>query len=147
MITYPTFLLLPGKWEGEGTVSFSTSEEQLFFETEWTVEPQESGVIQCKQRVKMEGADEEMLNHFEISGLQSGSFIITLSNHIVDHVEGKGVIDAGSIAWEFLSGVEMQGYESYKPQSETEYSFHAEYNSTEDMRTIIDGAIQLVRPE
>ena len=136
------FILHPGRWVGEGTVSFSASPDQLFFVTTWNVKPADEEGIQCEQEVKMEGAEEASINHFLIGNLTKTAFDISLENEAMGQVEGAGVIDERTIAWEFQGKVAVQGYEVYERHKDGEYSFHAEYSSPDHLRTIIDGRIR-----
>lgn len=138
------FIFKPGKWVGEGSISFSSSSDQLFFITTWGIEPRIDEEIHCKQEVKMEGSEEDVLNKFHLYDLTPKSFNIALDNEIVGEVTGSGIIDEKTIAWEFLAQEGFQGYEVYELQSDGEYSFHAEYASLNQFRTIIDGCIRRI---
>jgi len=136
------FIFQPGEWVGEGTVSFSSSPDQMFFVTNWNVSPSNGQGIRCEQIVQMEGVEDSVRNHFSLSDITSDKFDIALENEIVGQVTGTGIIDDKSIAWEFQGQLGFQGYEVYELHSDGEYSFHAEYASPDQFRTIIDGRIR-----
>lgn len=135
------FLLSPGKWIGEGKVTFSTSPEHLRFYTKWQIEKDDSGNLHCQQYVEMEGGQDRVENIFMISEVLPDSFVIQLSNDLLGRISGKGVIDPETIAWEFRGSEEFEGFEVYELQDNGDYMLHAEYSSTEQFRTIIDGRI------
>jgi hypothetical protein len=147
MIAKHSFILEPGEWVGEGTVSFSASEEQLYFITKWGIDLGEEDEIECNQEVRMEGAEETVQNSFQIYDLTSNSFNITLENNILGKVSGSGIIDDKTIAWEFRGHIGFQGYEVYEMEGEGLYKFHAEYASPDQFRTIINGHIRKTEEE
>lgn len=134
------FIFLPGNWIGEGKITFSASPERLRFYTKWFVEEKESGQISCQQHVEMEGRDANVINRFTFSSILPESFSIELSSDLMGTLNGKGLIDSKTIAWEFRSP-DFEGFEVYELQDNGDYMLHAEYISTEQFRTIIDGRI------
>lgn len=142
MATKHSFILEPGEWVGEGTVTFSASDQELYFITQWGIDAGEEDMIECSQQVRMEGEDETVLNNFEIYDVTPKSFKITLENDLLGKVSGTGIIDENKIAWEFRGQIGFQGYEVYELEGEGLYKFHAEYASPDQMRTIIDGHIR-----
>jgi hypothetical protein len=56
-------------------------------------------------------------------------------------VQGKGIIDAKTIAWEFRGHPDFEGFEVYELQENGDFMLHAEYSSLDQIRTIIDGRI------
>lgn len=141
------FLFSPGAWIGEGKVSFSMSPEVLRYYTKWVVDPKKEGAICCEQRVEKEGGGEDVFNNFTISDIEEGGFNIELTNESLGTVRGRGVIDAKTIAWEFRSNEEFQGFEVYELQENGDYMLHAEYSSSEDFRTIIEGRLWQKAPK
>lgn len=139
------FMLEPGSWIGEGSVTFSASTKQLFFITKWRVynddEPESEGIV-CEQLVQTEGNDEPVHNTFQVHEVSPTRFAIALENEAVGQVLGRGIIDDKTIAWEFQDNPHFQGYEVYELQEDGEYSFHAEYASDDSFRTIVDGRIR-----
>jgi len=135
------FIFNEGIWIGEGKVSFSTSAELIHFYTRWVNNKFESNEIHCKQQVEMRGGGEPVTNFFTLSQITESNFIITLENEIIGVSSGKGVVDAKTIAWEFRGTSEFEGFEAYELQENGDYLLHAEYVSTDQHRTTIDGRI------
>jgi len=135
------FIFFPGLWIGEGRISFSASPEWLRFYTKWQIEKEDNGPVRCEQQVEMEGGEESAFNQFTISDVLENSFTIELTSELLGTVEGKGVFDAKTIAWEFRGHPEFEGFEVYELQDNGDYMLHAEYSSTDQFRTIIDGRI------
>lgn len=141
-----SFIFKPGIWLGEGKISFSASNEQIAFSTRWTIqeEAQHEGKsrISCLQEVEMrDGGSEKLKNKLTFSDITPTHFAVELSNEMAGQVFGKGIVDAGTIAWELREKSGFEGFEVYELQENGEYFFHAEYASTENFRTIIDGRI------
>jgi hypothetical protein len=141
------FLFSPGLWLGEGKVSFSTSPEKLHFYTRWQILPTVNDAISCQQTVEMQDELGSIQNSFVLSQIQATSFTIELSNHIIGTVTGHGIIDTQTIAWEFhqqnAHQEAFEGFEVYELLSNNDYMLHAEYASSEQLRTIIDGRLWL----
>lgn len=136
------FIFSPGTWIGEGRVSFSTSPEQLRFYTKWTINPiTESSVISCLQQVEVQDSNDSVFNKINISHIKGPDFSITLENSLITTVNGKGVIDPKVIAWEYRGNKDFEGFEVYQLQENGDYMLHAEYSSTDEYRTVIDGRI------
>lgn len=135
-----SFIFLPGRWIGEGRVGFSASSDTLHFYTQWQINPIEGSVIQCTQEVDMPGTDKS-LNTFAISEITAVSFVINLQNDILGKVQGRGIIEPKTIAWEFHGQGTLEGFEVYEMQENGDYMMHAEYASQAQFRTIIDGRI------
>lgn len=135
------FLFNPGLWIGEGRVTFSASPEHIHFYTKWQVEKQSKEGIPCRQQVEIQGTDEHVFNSFQIKEVTPASFKIELENDLIGKVQGTGVIDVKTIAWEFRDSPNFEGFEVYELQEDGDYMVHAEYASTDQYRTIIDGRI------
>lgn len=135
------FILVPGKWVGEGKIAFSASSENLHFYTRWLVGNSDRGEIACTQEVEMPGNDPNMLNNLLFSGFTATSFAVDLENDILGKVTGSGIIDDKTIAWEYHGREGLEGFEVYELQENGDYKLHAEYSSPDQFRTIIDGRI------
>lgn len=135
------FIFKPGLWVGEGKVTFSASPETVRFYTKWTIEKEKDKQIVCQQHVEMEGGDSNVYNTFIFSNLLPTSFSVELVNELLGSVQGKGLIDGKTIAWEFRGHPEFEGFEVYEMQDSGDYMLHAEYSSIDQIRTIIDGRI------
>jgi hypothetical protein len=140
MSTHP-FFLYEGHWIGEGKITFTSSPERLRFYTKWKIEKEEQGIIKCVQQVEMEGGEESAFNHFSFSSITPQGFVIELNSDQLGILKGKGIIDPKTIAWEFRGYPEFEGLEVYELQENGDYMLHAEYASTDQFRTIIDGRI------
>lgn len=136
-----SFIIFPGLWIGEGRVTFSYSPERLRFYTKWDVHAATAGLIKGKQIVEMEGGVEHLLNHFVFSEVEAQSFAVELTSDLLGTIRGKGIIDPKTIAWEFRGNPDFEGFEVYELQENGDYMLHAEYASTDQFRTIIDGRI------
>ncbi|MCB1149317.1 MAG: hypothetical protein KDK48_04060 [Chlamydiia bacterium] len=141
------FLFHSSSWLGEGKLSFSTSDEVLHFYTRWVVaEPvvdtDKVIVVHCTQEVEMaDQPEDKMCNRFQLHEITNESFEIVLQNEQIGTVIGKGVIEPRKIAWEFRGNPNFEGFEVYELEESEEYTFHAEYVSTDQYRSIIDGRI------
>lgn len=135
------FIFVPSQWIGEGKISFSSSPENLHFYTKWIISPIASQAIHCQQKVETQGSSDQMLNHFKIFEVTVNSFKIELKNDLVGSIEGQGVIEAKTVAWEFRGNNQIEGFEVYEQQDNGDYLVHAEYASFDQFRTIIDGRL------
>jgi hypothetical protein len=137
------FLFESGIWLGEGTVSFSGSAENIHFYTRWEIEQlQTEGLpLRCKQTVELQGIDDKVVNALEVTTINTSSFEIWIENDLMVRVGGKGVIDSKKVAWEFRGQDHFEGFEVYELLDNGDYKMHAEYASSDQFRTIINGMI------
>lgn len=137
------FLFTPGRWLGSGKITFSASQEHVRFYTSWQITQGPDGILLCTQRVELQEPQEVVINHYVISEPTENAFRIDLENELFGKVQGKGVIDKSTIAWEFHgSGSNgCEGFEVYELQENGDYMLHAEYSSADLFRTIIDARI------
>lgn len=137
------FLFVPGIWLGEGTVSFSASPENIHFYTKWEIEQLETEgfPLRCKQTVELQGIDEKVVNALEVTAVNATSFEIWIESEQMVRTGGKGVIDPKKIAWEFRGKDNFEGFEIYELNDNGDYRMHAEYASSDQFRTIINGMI------
>ncbi len=135
------FMSTPGEWIGEGRITFTVSPDRLHFYTKWVIKKDALGLISCQQTVEMEGREENLNNDFVISNISSQAFDIELTNELLGTISGKGIIDTRTIAWEFRGHPDFEGFEVYELQDNGDYMLHAEYATTENFRTIVDGRI------
>ena|ERR1700733_3198723 len=138
------FLLQPATWTGEGSVSFDSSSDRIFFSTTWKIGLIENQRIQCSQQVKMEEIDETVENKYIFYFKDNFSFDLELENESLGKVRGSGLTDEKTIRWEIFGETSVQGYEVYEIQENGGYLFHAEYASPNQFRTLIEGQIQRV---
>ncbi len=135
------FIFHPGRWIGEGRITFTASPEFLRFYTRWNINDATPLGIACTQEVEMIGVSHNMHNRFMFSHITPASFEIELENELLGTVIGKGLIEPKTIAWEFHGRNGLEGFEVYELQDNGDYMMHAEYASADQFRTIIDGLI------
>lgn len=135
------FIFEEGIWIGEGLVKFSTGLQEIHFYTKWEVKKEENGEIHCKQQVEMRGGGDNVVNHFIFSNVKDKRFLVSLENDILGKASGSGIADDKKIAWEFRDQADFEGFEVYEREESGDYLLHAEYISTEQHRTTIDGRI------
>jgi hypothetical protein len=140
------FIFSPGRWVGEGRITFSSSPDCLRFYTKWSIESIMNESIFSEQRVEMEGGEEHTINQFVFSNIGKESFLIELTNNLLGTIKGKGVMDEKTLAWEFRGNPDFEGFEVYELQENGDYMLHAEYASTDQFRTVIDGRIWMKSP-
>jgi hypothetical protein len=143
---YTHFIFNKGLWIGEGKISFTETKEHLKFYTRWSVEApdnveDEGAVINCVQKVEIQGAADHVINQLTFSEISHTKFDITLENELVKDVTGTGFFDAKRIAWEFRGHSSFEGFEVYDLQDNGDYLFHAEYVSPDQIRSVIEGRI------
>ena len=135
------FLFEPGRWIGEGRITFSASPDQVHFYTKWIIEKEHDGFLKVSQEVQLQGIEEEVHNYFHVNNIAEKTFGILLENEMVGKVQGKGLIEEDKLAWEFKSSEGFEGFEIYELEENGDYMLHAEYLSGDQFRTIIDGRI------
>lgn len=138
------FIFKAGRWLGEGKITFSTGEDPLAFCTQWSVPTcDKEGRVHSLQEIQVAGLSEPMQNQFCIYDVTRSSFSIELENQSLGNIIGKGVINKTLIGWEFLLGdLGLEGFEFYERAKEPNtYWMHAEYELSDDMRTVIHGRI------
>lgn len=142
MTTHP-FILTPSAWLGEGKIQLNMVEEELAFFTRWNVgQKDETGKIECIQEIQVKGLSEIMHNQFLFYDLAPGAFTIDLDNPALGKVTGSGLITDKVIAWEFrASDLGFEGFEFYERQSDDTYLMRAEYATSDQFRTIIQGKV------
>lgn len=135
------FLLNQGVWLGQGKIQLNMVAEELAYFTRWTISPpDEQGRIACLQEIQVKGLSETMHNQFTIYGRNGGEFIIDLENQALGKITGKGMINDKLIAWEFRAEeIGFEGFEFYELQDDATYLMRAEYATTDQFRTMIQG--------
>ncbi len=133
------FLLQPGVWLGEGTITFTASPEALHFASKWEVNEKTNGQIRAIQQVELRGVGDKIVNHFLFSDITPTNFTVELQNDLIGTATGKGIYDEVQIGWEFLRHADFQGFEMYRIAGAQQYSLHAEFCSSEEYRSIIQG--------
>jgi hypothetical protein len=144
-MTNHAFILSPNSWLGEGKIQLSMVEEELGFYTRWNVAgPDNGGKIECVQEIQVKGLSDVMINQFSFFDVTPSSFSIELENQALGKVIGSGIINDKIIAWEFrVNELGFEGFEFYEKQSDNSYFMRAEYATSDQFRTIIQGKVWL----
>jgi len=137
------FILEPKPWIGEGVITLNMVEEKLNFFTKWNVtETDFAGKIQSVQELQISGISENMRNELIFFDFTENKFLVEMENLNIGKVVGKGVFDDKMLAWEFRENdLNFEGYETYHLQKDGTYLVHAEYVTSDQFRTQIDGKI------
>jgi hypothetical protein len=142
------FILTPSVWLGEGKIELNLSGEELPFCTKWKIAMKdESGKIECLQEIQVKGLAEIMHNQFLFFDMGPGNFSLELDNPHLGKIIGRGLITPQVIAWEFRSPqIGFEGFEMYEKQKDGAYLLHAEYATTDELRTVIRGKVWQEKP-
>lgn len=137
------FLFNSGVWLGQGTIQLNMVTEELAFFTRWNVENKDnSKKVTCEQEIQIKGFADMTRNRFIISNMEHGEFVIDLENQAVGKIQGKGLVNDKIIAWEFrISDIGFEGFELYERQEDQSYLLRAEYATTDQFRTLIQGRV------
>ena len=136
------FLLTPGLWLGQGSLSFTLSAEEVKFFTRWKVEKLDNGKISCIQETEVDGSSSVVTNQLSFSHMSASKFLVMLNNDTFGELKGSGVIDDKVIAWEYRGKAQpVEGFEIYEKKNSDRYSVYAEYASDDFYRTTIKGEI------
>ena len=137
------FIFEPKAWIGEGVITLNMVEERLNFFTKWAVtEPDFAGKIQSVQELQISGISENMRNELTFFDFSNNKFSVEMENLNIGRVVGIGVFDEKMIAWEFRENdLNFEGYETYHLQKDGGYLMHAEYVTSDQFRTQIDGKL------
>lgn len=140
-----TFIFKPSLWVGEGMITLNMVEEELAFYTKWNVtESDNIGKIQSVQEIQISGISENMKNELYFFDFGDNKFSVEMENLNIGKVIGSGIVDEKLIAWEFRKNdLNFEGFETYLLQSDGSYIMHAEYVTSDQFRTQIDGKIWL----
>ena len=137
------FIFLPNHWLGEGKIQLNMVDEELQFFTRWTISsPDREGRVVALQEIQVKGLSDVMQNNFVFYDITPTSFNVELENQALGKAEGKGRIDNKLIAWEFrLKDIGFEGFEFYEKQPDNSYLMRAEYATTDQFRTLIEGKV------
>jgi hypothetical protein len=137
------FLMTPSAWLGQGTIQLNMVAEELSFFTRWNVNHVNGeGKIESVQEIQVKGLSDVMRNEFFIYGLTAGEFSIDLENQALGKISGKGLVNDKVIAWEFrVEEIGFEGFEFYEKQDDKNYLMRAEYATTDQFRTLIQGRL------
>ena len=142
-MTQHQFLLTPCTWLGQGKIQLNIVSEELAFFTRWNVSNVDSdGRIECAQEIQVKGLSDVMHNEFLIHNLNGGEFSIDLENQALGKISGKGLVNDKVIAWEFrVEEIGFEGFELYEKQDDKNYILRAEYATSDQFRTLIQGRL------
>jgi len=143
------FIFSPGSWYGEGKISLNMVEEELIFNTNWSVWNRDFvGKVACAQEIQIQGLSENMRNDLTFYDFQSSTFSVDMENQNVGRIVGTGVFDDKMIAWEFRNNdMNFEGYETYTLQLDGSYHMRGEYVTSDQFRTQIEARIWLQSKE
>src|SRR5271157_38887 len=144
-----TFIFAPGNWEGEGKILLNMVEEDLVFNTTWSVQAGDfAGKVECAQDIQVQGLSENMRNELTFYDFQNNSFSVDMENQNVGRITGTGVFDDQMIGWEFRnSGTNFEGFETYHRQPDGSYLMKGEYVTSDQFRTQIEAKLWLSTKE
>ena len=139
------FIKEPHSWIGEGNITLNMVEEDLCFYTKWQVSEADSlGKIRAVQEIQIGGISENMKNELTFYDFMGTHFSVEMENLNIGKVVGKGVCNDKLIAWEFRENdLNFEGFESYYLQDDGSYLVHAEYVTSDQFRTQLEGRIWL----
>ena len=137
------FIFQPKPWIGDGIITLNMVEEKLNFLTKWSVNEKDfAGKIQSVQELQITGISENMRNELTFYDFTDNKFTVEMENLNIGRVVGSGVYDDKVFAWEFRENdLNFEGYETYILQKDGSYIIHAEYVTSDQFRTQIDGKI------
>jgi hypothetical protein len=137
------FILDPSQWLGEGKIRLNMVDEELGFVTRWNVGNRDDrGRIESVQEVQVKGVADVMFNQFSFFDITPTQFSVELENQALGRVIGNGIINDKVIAWEFrVLELGFEGFEFYEKQDDGKYLMRAEYCTSDQFRTIINGTI------
>lgn len=144
-MTMHAFLLNPSSWLGQGKIKLNMVAEELAFYTRWDVGLSDAkGRIECLQEIEVKGLSDIMHNQFALYNFNAGEFVIDLENQALGKIVGKGVVNEKIIAWEFrVDDLGFDGFEFYERIDDKNYLMRAEYATSDQFRTMIEGKIWL----
>ena len=140
------FPFIPGSWEGEGQIEFNLGLEPIPFATRWVINT-DGPVIVAHQIIDLDYGADQVENRWTFEDVLDESYRISLDNNVFGCITGTGIIDKERVAWELRSDPEIvEGIESYLLCPDGAYTFRAEYQSPDQIRTTITGEIRPAIP-
>lgn len=138
-----SFIFNPGSWLGEGKITLNMVEEELVFNTNWSVQNKDfTGKVACAQDIQIQGLSENMRNELTFYNFNGKDFSVDMENQNIGRIVGTGVCDEKMIAWEFRNNdMNFEGYETYLLQPDGTYLMHGEYVTSDQFRTQIEAKI------
>jgi hypothetical protein len=140
-----SFIFSPGTWMGEGKIVLSMVEENLLFNTNWSVQTRDfSGKVQCAQDIQIQGLSDGMRNELSFFDFQNNTFSVEMENQNIGKILGTGIYDDQVIGWEFRNrDMNFEGFETYHLQEDGSYAMRGEYITSDQFRTQIEARIWL----
>ena len=137
------FILKSNSWLGEGLITLNMIEEELSFYTKWQVAEKDfAGKVPSTQEIQIAGISENMKNELNFFDFTSKTFAVEMENTNIGRVLGAGVYNEKCIAWEFRDNdLNFEGFEAYHLLDDGSYKMHAEYVTSDQFRTQIEGRI------
>ena len=78
--THP-FIFTPGTWYGEGKIVLNMVEEELIFNTNWTVQNRDfAGKVGASQEIQIQGLSDNMQNELTFYDFQPKTFCVDMEN-------------------------------------------------------------------
>lgn len=138
-----SFIFSSGSWLGEGKILLNMVEEELFFNTKWTVQDRDfAGKVGAAQEIKIRGLSDDMCNELTFYDFNPKTFSVDMENQNLGRISGTGVYDDKTIAWEFRnSDSGFEGFETYVLQPDGSYHMRGEYITGDQFRTQIEARI------
>jgi hypothetical protein len=148
-MTKHQFIFVPGTWFGEGKITLNLVEEEVIFNTNWSVQSRDMvGKVSCAQEIQIQGLSENMRNDLHFYDFQTNGFSIDMENQNIGRIVGTGVFDDKTIAWEFRNNdMNFEGYESYVLQDDGSYHMRGEYVTSDQFRTQIEAHLRFQASE
>ena len=139
------FIFKPSLWLGEGKIRLNMVQEELNFFTRWkTQQSDATGLIESIQEIQVKGLSDIMINQFSFFAITPTQFSLELENHALGKIQGGGILNEKVIAWEFrVPDIGFEGLELYEKEGEHAYLMRAEYTTSDQFRTSIEGRIWL----
>jgi len=138
-----SFIFSPGTWHGEGKIVLNMVEEELIFNTNWTVQNRDfSGKVGAAQEIQIQGLSDNMRNELTFYDFQPKTFCVDMENPNIGRISGTGLFDDKTIAWEFRNNdMNFEGFETYSVQPDGSYEMRGEYVTSDQFRTRIEARI------
>ena len=137
------FIFGAGDWVGEGKITLNMIEDELNFNTIWSVQGKDAaGKVISSQDIQIHGLSENMRNDLTFYNFSADGFSVDMENQNVGHIVGVGVYDEKQIGWEFRNNeMDFEGFETYTLQPDGSYHMHGEYVTSDQFRTKIEARI------
>ena len=106
-------------------------------------QPDPAGKIEC---IRRDPGQRALRHHdqpvFVLRFSLPANFSIDLENQALGKITGNGLINDKVIAWEFrVEDIGFDGFEFYEEQPDNSYLMHAEYATSDQFRTLIQGKV------